>query len=99
MRLGLHGRLVVAIALLPGPGTAAAGEPQGPRDPREPRARQRDSTASRNATPAQRPSSEPLDDRGWDALAMSRYRAGDLSGALAAWNRIGRPRVDAIAIE
>jgi hypothetical protein len=33
----------------------------------------------------------PDDARAWDVLARSRYEAGDLDGALRAWNRIGAP--------
>lgn len=34
-----------------------------------------------------------------DVLGSSRYMLGDLAGALEAWNRIGKPRVNLISIE
>ncbi len=42
---------------------------------------------------------DPADAYAWEILASSRYVRNDLAGALAAWNRIGRPRVDAVRIE
>jgi hypothetical protein len=41
----------------------------------------------------------PGDLLGWQLLASGRYRAGDASGALAAWNRIGRPTTDLVRID
>ena len=41
----------------------------------------------------------PADSLGWQLLASSRYLVGDLRGALAAWNRVGRPVVDLVAID
>ncbi len=35
----------------------------------------------------------------WDVLGSSRYMLGDLAGALAAWNRIGKPRVNLVNIQ
>lgn len=42
---------------------------------------------------------DPDDAYGWRLLASSRYLAGDEAGALAAWNRVGEPRIEALAIE
>jgi predicted double-glycine peptidase len=39
---------------------------------------------------------EPSDEHTWWLLGASRYLAGDATGALDAWNRIDRPRVDLI---
>jgi hypothetical protein len=36
----------------------------------------------------------PDDSHGWNLLASSRYLMDDAEGALAAWNKIGRPRND-----
>ncbi|HEX7025071.1 MAG TPA: papain-like cysteine protease family protein, partial [Gemmatimonadales bacterium] len=41
----------------------------------------------------------PGDEAGWQLLASSRYLTGDLDGALAAWNELGRPTVDLIRID
>lgn len=41
----------------------------------------------------------PDDDYAWQLLATSRYRAGDRTGALQAWNRAGRPTVDLVRID
>ena len=41
----------------------------------------------------------PADSLGWQLLASSRYLVGDFRGALAAWNRIGRPVVDLVTID
>lgn len=41
---------------------------------------------------------EPEDALAWQLLATSRYLTGDLTGALKAWNRIGRPLVDLVVI-
>jgi hypothetical protein len=41
----------------------------------------------------------PGDALGWQLLASSRYLDGDLTGALAAWNVIGRPTVDLVRID
>ena len=35
----------------------------------------------------------------WDLLASSRFMLGDRAGALAAWNRIGRPRNDLTRVD
>jgi hypothetical protein len=40
----------------------------------------------------------PEDRYSWELAATSRYLLGDRSGALAAWNRIGEPRVDAVIV-
>lgn len=40
----------------------------------------------------------PGDEYSWELAATSRYLAGDSDGALAAWNHIGQPRVDAVNI-
>ena len=43
-----------------------------------------------------------LDERdhyAWDVLGSSRFVQDDLHGALAAWNRIGKPRLDSVRIE
>ncbi|MEO5799007.1 MAG: papain-like cysteine protease family protein [Gemmatimonadales bacterium] len=40
----------------------------------------------------------PGDSLGWQLLASSWYLAGDRDGALAAWNRIGRPIVDIVTV-
>jgi len=40
----------------------------------------------------------PLDQRAWELLATSRYLAGDLRGALWAWNRVGKPLMDTIEV-
>ncbi|TAK16714.1 MAG: hypothetical protein EPO35_04775 [Acidobacteria bacterium] len=40
----------------------------------------------------------PADAYAWQLAASSRYLLGDTAGALDAWNHIGEPRVDAIAI-
>jgi hypothetical protein len=34
----------------------------------------------------------------WDVLGSSRYMLDDLHGALAAWNRIGKPKVSSVSI-
>ena len=34
----------------------------------------------------------------WDVLGSSRFMLNDLHGALAAWNRIGKPRIDSVSI-
>ena len=41
---------------------------------------------------------DPVDSYGWDVLASTRFIQNDLEGALRAWNRIGKPRVDTIDI-
>jgi hypothetical protein len=41
----------------------------------------------------------PGDSLGWQLLASTRYLTGDESGALAAWNAIGRPLVDLVRID
>jgi peptidase C39-like protein len=35
----------------------------------------------------------------WDVLGSTRFLQNDLSGALRAWNRIGKPRLDSVQIE
>jgi hypothetical protein len=35
----------------------------------------------------------------WEVLGSSRFVLNDVAGALAAWNQIGKPRVDAVQIE
>jgi len=39
------------------------------------------------------------DEYTWDVLASSRFMQDDTAGALEAWNRIGKPRIDAVHIE
>ncbi len=41
----------------------------------------------------------PGDAIGWQLLASSRYLTGDVTGALTAWNTIGRPAVDLVRVE
>ncbi len=41
---------------------------------------------------------DPFDAYAWDVLASSRFVQDDFAGALRAWNRIGKPRVDSIDI-
>jgi hypothetical protein len=41
---------------------------------------------------------DPDDAYGWELLAAARFRAGEHEAALAAWNRIGAPRVDVVDI-
>jgi len=40
----------------------------------------------------------PDDPRAWSVLATSRYLAGDGSGALDAWNQMGRPLLDVVRV-
>lgn len=40
----------------------------------------------------------PDDSYAWELVATSRYLMGDPTGALAAWNHIGQPRIDAINV-
>jgi hypothetical protein len=40
----------------------------------------------------------PADRYSWELAATSRYLMGDRRAALAAWNRIGEPRVDAVTV-
>jgi hypothetical protein len=40
----------------------------------------------------------PDDAYAWQLVATSRYLTGDLTGALAAWNRTGDPHIDAVDI-
>jgi hypothetical protein len=42
---------------------------------------------------------DPGDAHAWDLLATSRFVQDDPRGALEAWNRIDRPRVDLVAVE
>lgn len=39
------------------------------------------------------------DQYGWNVLASSRFVEDDLEGAVEAWNAVGRPTLDAVAIE
>jgi hypothetical protein len=39
------------------------------------------------------------DGHAWELLATNRFVAGDLVGALAAWNRIGQPQIESVAVE
>ena len=41
----------------------------------------------------------PADSLGWQLLATSRYLTGDPTGALQAWNAIGKPTVDLLRID
>ncbi len=41
----------------------------------------------------------PADTLGWQLLASSRYLVGDETGALQAWNTIGRPTIDLLRID
>ncbi len=40
----------------------------------------------------------PDDDYSWQLVATSRHLMGDAMGALAAWNRTGEPRIDAVDV-
>ena len=42
---------------------------------------------------------DPHNTYAWDVLASSRFVQNDVAGALDAWNRIGKPRVDDVRIE
>ncbi len=42
---------------------------------------------------------DPSDDDSWRLLAASRFLAGEVDGALSAWNRIGEPRTDLTRID
>ena len=42
---------------------------------------------------------DPHDEYAWEVLAASRFIQNDLSGALRAWNQIGKPRVDSVRIQ
>src|SRR5438093_426253 len=42
---------------------------------------------------------DPRDEYAWDVLASSRFMQDDVAGALRAWNRIDKPRVDTVQIE
>lgn len=53
--------------------------------------------ANELATTASRLS--PADSYGWELAATSRYLMGDLTGALAAWNRVGEPKIGAVNIQ
>jgi hypothetical protein len=48
---------------------------------------------------AQAVARDPRDAYAWDVLASSRFVQDDLPGALRAWNRIGKPRVDLVDIK
>lgn len=41
---------------------------------------------------------DPSNSYAWDVLGSSRYMLNDQHGALAAWNRIGKPKIDSVAI-
>jgi hypothetical protein len=41
---------------------------------------------------------DPRDTYAWDVLASSRFMQDDVHGALSAWNRIDRPRLDSVQI-
>ena len=41
----------------------------------------------------------PTDSLGWQLLASSRYLSGDATGALLAWNIVGRPAIDLLRID
>src|SRR6185436_19915398 len=41
----------------------------------------------------------PTDEHARQTLATSRFLQGDAKGALAAWNRLGQPRVDVVNVE
>jgi len=41
---------------------------------------------------------DPADSYAWDVLGSSLFMQNDVSGALRAWNQIGRPRLDAVRI-
>ena len=43
--------------------------------------------------------SERTDTEQWESLAAARFMAGDVRGALDAWNRVGQPRVRCLNIE
>ena len=43
-------------------------------------------------------SQDPKDDQAWRLLATSRFIEDDRLGALEAWNQVGEPRVDLVAI-
>ena len=42
---------------------------------------------------------DPKDEYAWDVLGSSLFMHDDWAGALDAWNRIGKPRVDAVKID
>lgn len=42
---------------------------------------------------------DPRDDFTWRLLGTSRFLAGDASGALVAWNRVGEPRLDRLQVD
>ena len=41
---------------------------------------------------------DPSNTYAWDVLGSSRYMLNDMHGALAAWNRIDKPKIDSISI-
>jgi len=41
---------------------------------------------------------QPADDLAWRLLATSRFLAGDVDGALRAWNEVGAPRLDRLLV-
>ena len=43
-------------------------------------------------------SRDPSNAYSWDVLGSSRFMLDDVPGALTAWNRIGKPKVDSVAI-
>lgn len=87
-----------ARALLDAAGEACAGSPAALRE----RAGLafREEAWPRAASLAERATDlDPDDPYGWRLLASSRYLAGNEPGALAAWNRVGEPRIEALEIE
>ena len=42
---------------------------------------------------------DPANSEAWDVLGSSRFMMDDLHGSLDAWNHIGKPRIDFVAIE
>jgi predicted double-glycine peptidase len=42
---------------------------------------------------------DPADRYAWELLAASRFVQDDVDGALGAWNRIGKPRIDLVTID
>ena len=51
------------------------------------------------ALAAQAVERNPGDEHAWELLATNRFVAGDVYGALDAWNRIGQPQIDTVAVE
>ncbi len=42
---------------------------------------------------------DPDDEHAWELLGASRYLEGDPDGALAAWNVLGKPRIDLLEVD